>query len=108
MFKVTDPQGNFIVLTRECWERHICVVHTEMRTLLSKVRQTLITPDYIYTSKSNPNSHLYFREYHDPRLNCRYILVAVYREADSTKGYMQSAYPVKSLSKGGTLEWKKR
>jgi hypothetical protein len=108
MFKVTDPQGNSIVLTRECWKRHICVVHTEMRALLNKVRQTLIAPDYIYTSKSSPNSHLYFREYRDPHLNCRYILVAVYRKADSTQGYVQSAYPVKSLSKGGTLEWKKR
>jgi hypothetical protein len=31
MFKVTDPQGNSIVLTQECWKKHICVVHTEMR-----------------------------------------------------------------------------
>jgi hypothetical protein len=51
---------------------------------------------------------LYFREYLDPRLNCRYIMVAVHRKAHSTKGYVQSAYPVRSLSKGGTLEWKKK
>ena len=108
MFKVTDPQGNSIFLTQECWKKHICVVHTEMRALLNTVQQTLIAPDYIYTSKSSPNSQLYFREYLDPRLNCRYIMVAVHRKADSTKGYVQSAYPVKSLSKGGTLEWKKR
>jgi len=79
-----------------------------MRALLNTVQQTLIAPDYIYTSKSSPNSQLYFRKYLDPRLNCRYIMVAVHRKADSTKGYMQSAYPVKSLSKGGTLEWKKK
>jgi len=108
MFKVTDPQGNSIVLTQECWKKHICVVHTEMRALLNTVQQTLIAPDYIYTSKSSPNSQLYFREYLDPRLNCRYIMVAVHRKADSTKGYVQSAYPVKSLSNGGTLEWKKK
>jgi hypothetical protein len=108
MFKVTDSQSNSIVLTRKCRKKHICVVHTEMRVLLDTVRQTLIAPDYIYTSKSSPNSYLYFREYLDPRLNCRYIMVAVHRKAYSTKGYVQSAYPVKSLSKGGTLEWKKR
>lgn len=108
MFKVIDPQGNTVTLTKECWEEHICVVHTEMRTLLSEIRRTITDPDYIYQSKSSDKSHLYFREYRDPRLKCQYILVAVYRKHGSRRGYVQSAYPVKSLSKGGVLEWKKR
>lgn len=107
MFRAIDPLGNLVSSTRECWREHICVVHVEMRPLLDKVRQTIADPDYIYTSKSSRHSHLYFKEHTDPRLKCRYILVAVRRKAGKTRGYVQSAYPVKSLSKGGTLEWKK-
>lgn len=94
-------------MTAECWQNHICVVHTEMRSRLNEVRLTLTDPDYIYTSKTSHEAHLYFRRYVDPKLKCQYILVVVHRRAGSRKGYVQSAYPVKSLSKGGTLEWTK-
>jgi hypothetical protein len=108
VFTVTDPQGNRITLTDECWYDHICVVHTEMRGLLDQVRLTLTDPDCIYTSKSSPNSHLYFRQYVDPRLKCAYVLTVVYRKDEAARGYVQSAYPVKTLSKGGRLKWKKQ
>ena len=107
MFRVTDPQGNIIILTSECWRDHICIVHTEMRTRLDEIRETVIDPAFIYTSKSSAQTHLYFRQYADPTLNCQYLLVTVQRRANQKRGFIQSAYPVKSLSKGGVLEWKK-
>jgi hypothetical protein len=108
MFQITDPQGKRITLTVDCWENHICISHTEMRSRLAEIRETIADPDFIYTSKSSNQTHLYFREYVDPRLKCQYILVAVQRRANQTRGFVQSAYPVKGLSKGGVLEWKKR
>ena len=107
MFRITDPQGNSITLTADCWENHICIVHTEMRSRLAEIRETITAPDFIHTSKSSDQTHLYFREYVDPILKCQYILVAVQRRANQKRGFVQSAYPVKGLSKGGELEWKK-
>ncbi|MEK7275496.1 MAG: hypothetical protein AAB296_08405 [Candidatus Desantisbacteria bacterium] len=107
MFKVQDPQGNDITLTQECWNDHICINHTEMSQLLTEIKNTIVNPDYIYQSKSSSNAHLYFKKYHSPVLNCNYLLVAVYRKYNLPKGYIQSAYPVKTLSKGGALEWQK-
>lgn len=105
MFSVIDPHGHRITLTPECWMNHICVVHTEMRSLLEQVRLTVTDPDHIYTSKTSHESFLYFRKYVDPKIKCQYIPVAVHHRPQSRSGYVQSAYPVKSLSKGGTLEW---
>ena len=107
MFKVQDPQGNIINLTQECWNDHICINHTEMKRLLTEIKMTIINPDYIYQSKSSSKTHLYFKEYHNPVLNCNYLLVAVYRKPDLQKGYVQSAYPVKTLSKNGVLKWQR-
>ena len=107
MLKVQDPQGNTITLTGECWNNHICVNHTEMKPLLKEIKETITNPDYIYQSKSSSKGHLYFKEYRNPALNCNYILVAVCRRSHLRKGYIQSAYPVKTLSKGGVLEWQK-
>ena len=107
MFHVADPQGNTIILTKECWANHICVVHTEMRSRLDNIRETIENPDYIYVSKSNEQTYLYFRAYADPTLKCQFILVAVHRRANQKRGFVQSAYPVKSLSQGGLLVWKK-
>jgi hypothetical protein len=108
VFRVTDPQGIRITLTDECWYDHICVVHTEMRSLLDQVRLALADPDHIYTSKSSARSRLYFRQYVDPRLKCAFVLAVVHCKAGATRGYVQSAYPVKSLSRGGRLEWKRQ
>jgi hypothetical protein len=78
-----------------------------MRHLLTEIKKTIINPDYIYQSKSSNKTYLYFRAYYNPELNCNYILVAVYRKPNLRKGYVQSAYPVKTLSKGGELKWQK-
>lgn len=107
MFKAQDPQGNVITLTLRCYNDHICINHTEMRLLLNEIKETIVNPDYIYQSKSSSKSHLYFKTYRNSSLNCNYILVAVYRRPNLRKGYVQSAYPVKTLSKGGALEWQK-
>lgn len=107
MFSVQDPQGNIITLTQECWNEHICVYHTEMRHLLSKIKETIVNPNYIYQSKSSSKTCLYFKQYYNSVLNCNYLLVAVERRPNSQKGYIQSAYPVKTLSKGGELKWQK-
>ena len=80
LFTVQDPQGNIITLTERCWNDHISVNHTEMKRLLTQIKKTIINPDYIYQSKSSSKTHLYFKEYHNPILNCNYLLVAVFIE----------------------------
>ncbi len=108
MLRIIDPLTNTITLTKECWENHICVVHVEMKARRDEIQKTIADPDFIYRSKSSSHTRLYFRRYVEPTLNCEYILVAVRRRASETRGFVQSAYPVKSLSKGGVLEWKKK
>jgi hypothetical protein len=103
MFTVTDPQGNEVSLTSVCWHAHIQVWHPVMAGHLDKIEETVSNPDFIYESKRNRRSRLYFKAYDGLSANNQYVMVVV----DSKRGYVQSSFLVQDLSKGGKLIWKK-
>jgi hypothetical protein len=107
IFVATDPRGYEVQLTDECWYNHIVVEHPEMIGRMDDVRRAIEMPDYIYESKHKPSSHLYFLEVGRSSFGTEYVLgVAAIRQRTS-KGYVQTAFLVDGLSKGGKLLWKK-
>jgi hypothetical protein len=102
LFSVTDPLGEKISLTRKCWQGHILVVHPVMRRRLTIVRRTVALPEIIFVSRRNADSLLYFRLWPDLPAGNRYLMVV----ADSRRGYVQTSFPVRDLSKGGTVRWR--
>ena len=107
MFTAVDPIDNTIRLTKSCWFNHIIVEHPIMRKFLDEVRETIKNPDYIYKSKIGKRSQLYFKEYTHKRYGKIYIMVAVKMKVNQLRGYVQTAFIVYNLNKGGTLLWKR-
>ncbi len=107
IFVATDPRGYEVRLINECWYNHIVVEPPEMRDRVNELRQAIETPDYIYESKHRHSSHLYFLEVGHSPSGVEYVLGVVTIRQRTRKGYVQTAFLVDDLSKGGKLLWKK-
>ena len=108
IFVTGDPRNYEIKLTDECWYNHILVEHPEMNDLLDDVKNTIESPDYIFESKYRASSHLYFLKTLDEVSEIEFVLVVVAVNRKSMKGYIQTAFLVDDISKGGKLLWKKK
>jgi hypothetical protein len=106
IFVAIDPRGYEIHLTNNCWHNHILVQHPIMKGRLSNVKNAIVKPDFIYQSKYKASSHLYFSKTSIAH-GVEYALVVVTIRQRTRKGYIQTAFIVDSLSKGGKLLWKK-
>jgi hypothetical protein len=107
IFIAKDPRGYEVRLTDECWYNHILMEHAEMKGRIDDVRRAIETPDYIYQSKYKRSSHLYFLEAGRSPSGVAYVLVVVAVRQRAKRGYVQTAFLVEGLSKGGKLLWKK-
>lgn len=107
MLTVTDPRGYVVTLTDECWRDHILVQHPVMTRRKGEVRRTLEAPDYIYESKVKRTSHLYFREIGTTPIGTLYMMVVVDMQGRAKRGFVQTAFIVEGLSKGGKLLWRR-
>lgn len=109
IFLASDPRGYEVILTNECWYNHILVEHPEVRGQLDDVKRAIQTPDYIYESKRRRSSHLYFLKVgrRPSRSESEYVLVVAAVRQRTRRGYVQTAFLVDGLSKGGKLLWKK-
>ncbi|OIN97091.1 hypothetical protein AUJ66_04440 [Candidatus Desantisbacteria bacterium CG1_02_38_46] len=105
MFKVKDPRGITVSLSRVCWNNHIIPEHPIMKHFHKEIKQTLEDPDCIFQSKISKTSHLYFRGHTHFKYGHFYLLVVV--EIKVHHGYVKTSFPVYNLSKGGELLWKK-
>ncbi len=107
IFKTIDPRGFEVGLTNKCWYNHIQIEHPEMRDRLDDIKRAIELPDYIYQSKYRLSSHLYFLEIEHDAIESKYSLAVVDIRKQKKKGYVQTAFIVEGLSKGGKLLWKK-
>ena len=107
MFTVIDPRGYTVMLTDQCWSGHITVHHPVMVGREGEVRQTVETPDYIYKSKVKHTSHLYFRAIAVAPTGMLYMMVVVDMRTRSKRGFVETAFIVEGLSKGGALLWQR-
>ena len=98
---LTDPLGNRINLTEICWTRHILVRHPIMAEMRDKLEHTIATPDFIYQSKIDPESHLYYKRFTHPRWGDYYLMAVV----DAGQKLVKTAFPVYNLNKGKIRLW---
>lgn len=76
-----------------------------MNRFLKELKITIQNPDYVYKSKSEYYTRLYYKFTHS-RFGNVYILVIIDMKPDRKTGYVKTALPVYKI-KGGELIWKK-
>lgn len=100
LFEVETPLGFTVRTTVSYWELITTVKHPVMRDKLDDVRQTLVDPDEVRTSKSDGDIYLFYRGDGKKRWVC-----AVTKRLD-TMGFLITAYRTSAI-KGGEVRWQK-
>ena len=88
--RFADELGNEVHLTEERL-RHLLRRHPEMAFQMHRFGKTLMQPDAIRASKSNPSVQIYYRLYSDLRGRNRYLCLEVKKDGKDTKiltGYL--------------------
>jgi hypothetical protein len=96
---VQTPLGFRVICSESYWERITTIKHPAMRHRLEDVRNTLMAPDEVRSSVSDPNVLLFHRSVR-PRWVC-----AVVKRAEDI-GYLLTAYPADKI-KQGEVVWTK-
>ena len=105
MFKVKDPFKNTVILTDDCWNNHIVVRHPIMKHFLKQLKSTIRYPNYIYRSKYESQTRLYYQLNHT-KYGEIYILAIIDMKPNKKIGYVKTALPIYEI-RGGELLWKK-
>ena len=75
LFEVLSPLNKRIRLTKTQWDQ-ITLKHREMKNQESRLRQTLIDPDFVLYSQSDEN-YQYHRFFTEPLASEKHLLVVV-------------------------------
>jgi hypothetical protein len=97
-----DYQGRRVRLTAERLE-HI-LEHPEMRSMVSRIPETLMHPERVLESVSDPMAHLYYRLYLGTLVGDKHLCVVV-KIADND-AFVLTAYLVTKPA-GGRQLWPK-
>lgn len=108
--RLKDPTGLTVILRVQTWERHVVVGHPELKDLLDVVTRTILEPEVVVESPSQPFTQLYYRLTGRSlfRRNDIYMTVVVRVNPESGSGTVKTAYLVKKIKEGGKLIWFKR
>jgi hypothetical protein len=98
----TDIFGDSIELTDEGW-LHIAKEHPEVSQHKERIKEVLITPDYVKRSSRDPEVLLYYRLYRDIFMG-KYMLVAAKK---GLRSFILSCCITNIIKKGVTL-WEKK
>jgi len=99
---LTDIFNSAIELTDERWS-HIIREHPEIEPYKEKVREVLLSPDYIKKSKRDAEVLLYYKFYNNI-FEGKYLLVAAKR---GLRSFVLTCYITDIIKKGETL-WEKK
>jgi septum formation inhibitor MinC len=99
-----DVYKRRIRLTDERQE-HIESDHPEMSDQIAKARETLLNPDIIIRSKTDPEAELFYRHYNTTPVTEKYLCVVVKSIIEDL--FMITAYFTDSIKRGETL-WEKK
>ena len=75
-----------------------------MEPLVFAISETLVLPDTVVQSNSNPNARLYYREYRNTHAGDKYVCVVVIILDDDA--FVVSAY-LRERVREGTVLWEK-
>jgi len=99
-----DVYKRRIRLTDERQE-HIESDHPEMSDQIAKVRETLLNPDIIIRSKTDPEAELFYRHYNTTPVTKKYLCVVVKSIIEDL--FIITAYFTDSIKRGEIL-WEKK
>jgi hypothetical protein len=93
---LTDHQGRSIRLPQERW-KHI-LEHPEMMDQHERIIETLVSPDLIIATDTDPDVHAYHRLYPQTPVTRKYLIVAVKVLTDDA--FVLTAFFSRRLKKG--------
>jgi hypothetical protein len=99
-----DVYKRRIRLTDERQE-HIESDHPEMSDQIAKVRETLLNPDIIVRSKTDPEAELFYRHYNTTPVTKKYLCVVVKLIIEDL--FIITTYFTDSIKRGEIL-WEKK
>ncbi len=94
VFEVITPLGFTVRVTRAYWELIVTMKHPIMSGHESDVIETLLNPNEIRVSRSDPAVYLFYKSQRASRWFC-----AVAKRLDS-KGFLITTYPTDSIKEG--------
>jgi len=102
-FQATTPNGRILKLRDEGW-RHICTVHPELQGELEKVRQVMMSPDFIKQG-NKADTFMFYKFFPTTALSPKYlVLVTKYLNAE---GIVLTGYFTERVRKGEVL-WRRQ
>ncbi len=99
-----DIHNRWIRLTEER-EKHIEEDHPEMSGQIDKIQDTLLNPDIIVKSKTDPEVELFYRYYEITPVTEKYLCVVVKSLAEDL--FIITAYFTDTIKRGELL-WKRK
>lgn len=96
---VRDYQGTAVRLTEERLA-HI-LEHPEMAGMEAAIERTLMLPERVVQSFSDPEAHLHYRYYVSTRVGNKYLCVVV--KVTSADAFVLTAYLTDKIKQGVTL-----
>jgi len=99
-----DTNGRRIRLTTERQE-HIESDHPEMLGQMAKIRDALVNPDIIISSRTDPDVELFYRHYNITPVTEKFLCVVV--KVLTADAFIITAYFTNTIKRGEIL-WKKR
>lgn len=102
-FELKDPLDRIVRLAKERWYNHIIVNHPDMKPHYTKVKKTILDPQFIIESEKNTNLIYSSNQVTSGGL---YVNVIVGFNESYGEGYVRTAHLTAMLLQG-KLAWKK-
>ena len=99
-----DIHGRQIRFTDERW-KHIKIDHQEMSENTEKIQETLLAPDKIIRSKTDPEVELFYRYYDVTPVTNKYLCIVVKTFVGDL--FIITAYFTDTIKRGEIL-WEKK
>jgi hypothetical protein len=97
LFEVTTPLGFSVRTTYAYWEFIVTVKHPIMQSRLMEVQETLVQPDEVRLSRTDPQIYLFYRKDGTNRWVC-----AVTKRLEDS-GFLITTYRTSAIKEGDLL-----
>ncbi len=104
MKQYKDILNRGIRLTEERYE-HIETNHPEMTGQIKKISETLLNPERIVRSKTDPHLEMYYRNYDETPVTKKFLCVLV--KILKYDGFIVTAYFTDTVKRGDVI-WEKK
>lgn len=114
LFTVKDFQDVSVVLSEDTWFKKLLnpiFGHPEVESYLSQLKKIIRKPDFVYQSRRDPRSKLFYKANISKGkfLDCWLVVVVKYlQEQSGMHGYVSTVMFNRLLPKKGKLIWQRK